>query len=87
MSFKFISRQTIDKLPEPFRTGVTTSKLWNEEKNNGGHAITNCLSVYLPNDEGDVFLTIRMSCSEGVSICNLLGFGSVAQELRPYLVR
>jgi hypothetical protein len=44
-SFSFMRRHMIDKLPEPFRTGMQTSKLWRDEQERGGLSVTNCLSI------------------------------------------
>ncbi|EGE03514.1 hypothetical protein TEQG_02544 [Trichophyton equinum CBS 127.97] len=36
LSFSFMRRHMIDKVPEPFRTGMESSKLWKEEQESGG---------------------------------------------------
>lgn len=66
----------IDKLPEPFRTGMQTSKLWRDEQERGGLSVTNCLSLYLPKKiNEDTLLVIRMGYSDGFNISDILGLG------------
>jgi hypothetical protein len=66
----------IDKIPEPYCTGMKMSKLWKEEQGRGGLSVTNCLSLYLPeNVNGDSLLTIRMSYYHGFHVSNILGLG------------
>ncbi|KMQ41318.1 hypothetical protein HL42_7997 [Trichophyton rubrum] len=36
LSFSFMKRHLIDKVPEPFRSGMESSKLWKEEQESGG---------------------------------------------------
>ncbi|EDP50769.1 hypothetical protein AFUB_071100 [Aspergillus fumigatus A1163] len=46
--FSFMRRSKIVELPEPFRSGMARSSLWKKEEERGGLAVTNCLSMYLP---------------------------------------
>jgi hypothetical protein len=68
-----------ENLPEPFRTGVRTSKLWSdesEEMKRGGLAITNGLCVYLPEiPNNDSFVIITVGYDEGFNVSNLFGLG------------
>jgi len=66
----------IERLPEPLQTGTKKSKLWLSEQERGGLAITNCLSMYLPETPNeDVLLVMRLGYHDGFSISNLLGLG------------
>jgi len=66
----------IENLPEPFRTGMRTSNLWRKEKESGGLAVTNCLSVYMPKkDNEDALLVLRIGYEDGWNISNLFGLG------------
>jgi len=66
----------IENLPEPLRTGMKMSNLWGKEKERGGLAVTNCLSMYLPktNNE-DAFFVVRLGYDDGFNVFNLFGFG------------
>lgn len=76
LSFSFMRRHMVDKLPEQFRKGIEKSKLWREEQDTGGLSITNCLSLYLPRKVNeDALLIIRMEYSEGFTISDQLGIG------------
>ena len=80
--FSFMSRRLIGKLPEPFRVGIQTSKLWHEEQKQGGLAITNCLSIYMPKKYGrDAIVQFRLGCDEGWNLLHEYGLGD------PYLDR
>jgi len=75
-SFSFTRRHMIENVPEPFRTGMKTSNLWRKEKERGGLAVTNCLSIYLPETlNEDALLVIRIGCFQGFNICALFGLG------------
>ncbi|KAH8722733.1 hypothetical protein GQ44DRAFT_711540, partial [Phaeosphaeriaceae sp. PMI808] len=43
--FVFTTREMINKLPEPFRTGAMTSNQWGKDL--GGPTAPNCLSLYM----------------------------------------
>lgn len=47
LSFNFTRRHIIDKLPEPFKTGIQNSRQWKGEQEIGGLSVTNCLSLYI----------------------------------------
>lgn len=65
----------VDKLPEPFRTGIEQSKLWKHEKETGG-LLTNCLALHLPEKVNeDTFLVIRMGYYDGYKVSDILGLG------------
>ena len=80
-SFSFMSRHMIENLPEPLRSGVTTSHLWQKEGESGGLAVSNCLSLYLPetNNEDALFVA-RVGYDNAFTISNLLGFGDAVFE-------
>jgi len=66
----------IENLPEPFRTGMQTSNLWRKEKERGGLAVTNCLSVYLPKKKNeDALFIVRIGYQDGFNISNMFGLG------------
>jgi len=66
----------VESLPEPFRTGMKMSNLWRKENESGGLAVTNCLSLYLPETfSEDALFVVRVGCLDGFNICNLFGFG------------
>jgi hypothetical protein len=44
----FMRRHMIANLPDLFGTGMKMSNLWRKEKKCEGLAVTNCLSIYLP---------------------------------------
>jgi hypothetical protein len=67
------SRERIDKLPEPFRTGVMTSNEW--AKNHGRLGVTNCLSLYMPKGKDDVIVSLKVGFNSGWNICDTFGFG------------
>lgn len=76
LSFSFMRRHMIDKLPEPFRTGMKMSKSWKDEQERGGLSVTNCLSLYLPKRiNEDTLLVIRMGYADGFNISDILGLG------------
>jgi hypothetical protein len=71
-----MSRHRIENLPEPFRTGIKTSNLWRKENESGGLAVTNCMSLYLPETDGeDGLFVARIGCDDGFDICDVFGFG------------
>lgn len=75
-SFSFMRRDMIENLPEPFRTGFETSKLWYEEKQRGGLAITNGLTMHLPETPNeDALFVLRLGYHQGFEICDLFGLG------------
>lgn len=75
-SFSFTRRDMIKNLPEPFRTGIETSKLWHEEKERGGLAITNGLTMHLPETPNeDALFVLRLGYHQGFKICDLFGLG------------
>ena len=66
----------IENLSEPFRTGMKTSNLWRKEKERGGLAVTNCLSVYMPEKTyEDALFVVRIGYDDGWNISNLFGLG------------
>lgn len=59
----------IKDVPEPFRTRMKTSNLWREEMKRGGLAITNGLSMYLPESpNNDSFVVLRLGYHEGFGL-------------------
>jgi hypothetical protein len=71
----------IENLPEPFRTAMTTSKLWCEEMETGGLAITNGLSMHMPETHNDdAFLVLRLGYDQGFNIFNMFGLGEEPME-------
>ncbi|OJD20775.1 hypothetical protein ACJ73_07886 [Blastomyces percursus] len=73
--FSFTTRDKIEKLPEPFCTGLKRSNLWKKEKETGGLEVTNCLALYLPERKADAFFVITISYDDGFNISNFLGLG------------
>lgn len=74
--FAFMGRNMVDKLPEPFRSGMKASHLWGEEEKSGGLSVTNCLSMYLPETAyEDAFFVARMGYNYGFEISNLFRLG------------
>ncbi|EDN03889.1 predicted protein [Histoplasma mississippiense (nom. inval.)] len=73
--FSFTTRDKIEKLPEPFCTGLKRSNLWKKEKETGGLEVTNCLAMYLPERKADAFFVITISYDDGFNISNFLGLG------------
>ena len=70
-SFSFMRRHIIVNLPEPLRTGMKMSNLWRKEKKGGGLAVTNCLSIYLPEtDKEDATLVVRIGYRDGFNTFN-----------------
>lgn len=66
----------IENLPEPFRTGLKMSNLWRKEEERGGLAITNGLSMYLPETRNeDALFVVRLGYDDGYSIFNLFKLG------------
>jgi hypothetical protein len=66
----------IDKLPEPFKTGIQNSSQWKKEQKVGGLSGTHCLSLYLPEKVNmDAFLVIRMGYLDGFQVSHFLGIG------------
>jgi len=56
------------------------------EPKNGGLAITKCVSIHLPEGhEEDAFFVVRMGCSDGINICNLLGLGDPPENAADYM--
>lgn len=71
----------VEKVPEPFREGLMTSKLWGEEKDSGGLAITNSLKMYLPQTpKEDILVVLRLGYSEGFNIFDSFGLGILSDE-------
>lgn len=78
LSFSFMRRHMIDRLPEPFRTGMEKSRQWKDEQERGGLSVTNCLSLHLPEKVNeDSFLVIRMGYWDGFKVSDLLGIGDL----------
>ncbi|KAL2361144.1 hypothetical protein RJZ56_005984 [Blastomyces dermatitidis] len=73
--FSFTTCDKIEKLPEPFCTGLKRSNLWKKEKETGGLEVTNCLALYLPERKADAFFVITISYDDGFNISNFLGLG------------
>jgi len=72
--FSFTRRDMIEKLPEPFRRFPKNSKMWKNEQQEGGLSVTNCLSLYLPEEHNeDTLLVIRMGYHDGFDLSNKLG--------------
>lgn len=77
-SFSFIRRYIIENLPKPFRTGIRTSNLWRKEKKRGGLAVTNCLSIYMPEKKNkDALFILRIGHEDRWNIFNLFGLGDL----------
>ena len=77
-SFSITGRHMVENLPEPLKTGIKTSNLWREEVDSRGLAVTNCLSLSLPeNVHEDALFQVRISHKEGFHLSNLLGFGNL----------
>jgi hypothetical protein len=71
-----MSRQAAELIPEPFRTGLKTSKGWTQENDRGGLAVTNGLIMFLPEASNeDSFCLMRMGYESGFNISDLLGLG------------
>ena len=71
-----MSRHRIENLPEPFRTGIKKTNLWRKENESGGLAVTNCMSLYLPETDGeDALFVARIGSDDGFDICDMFGFG------------
>lgn len=69
-------RSKIAELPEPFRSGMARSNLWKKEEGTGGLAVTNCLSMYLPETaHEDAFFVARIGYEEGFVISHIFGLG------------
>lgn len=69
-------RSKIVELPEPFRSGMARSSLWKKEEERGGLAVTNCLSMYLPETAyEDAFFVARIGYEDGFVISNIFGLG------------
>ncbi|EEQ35365.1 conserved hypothetical protein [Microsporum canis CBS 113480] len=63
----------IEKLPEPFRTAVRNSKLWEAERRQGLET-TGCLATLLPKDDTqDVSLTIWCANEDGYRLHRMYG--------------
>ncbi|KAF7590256.1 hypothetical protein BBP40_003094 [Aspergillus hancockii] len=74
--FSFMRRNMVEYLPEPFRSGMEKSSLWKKEGERGGLAVTNCLSMYLPETaHEDAFFVARIGYNYGFEISNLFGLG------------
>lgn len=65
---------------------MRTSKLWREEMERGGLAITNGLSMYMPETHNDdAFVVLRLGYDQGFNIFNLFGLGDLdTQEPKEY---
>lgn len=71
----------IENLPEPFCTGMKMSNLWRKEKESGGLAVTNCLSIYVPKThKEDALFVVRIGYYNGFNILNLFGLGDPDPE-------
>lgn len=74
----------IQKIPEPFRSGIGTSNLWKEELSSNGLKVTNCISLHLPETaHEDAYFVVRVGYGCGYFIANEFKFGepdSVAFE-------
>lgn len=71
-----MSRQLVETIPEPFCTGLRTSKGWTQENDQGGLAVTNGVTILLPEVcNEDSFFLIRMGYESGFHISNSLGLG------------
>jgi hypothetical protein len=64
----------IEYLPEPIRTYMKNSNMWKSEQQKGGLSVTNCLSLYLPEEHNeDTLLVIRMGYHDGFNLSASLG--------------
>ena len=64
----------ISKLPEPFRTAVQNSRLWNWERSQKELETTGCLATLFPkNDRQDVSFTIWCGNEEGYLLTDFFG--------------
>ena len=71
----------IENLPEPFRTGMKMSNLWRKENESGGLAVSNCLSMYLPETvNDDALFVVKLGYLDGLSICNSLELGDPEED-------
>jgi hypothetical protein len=71
-----MSRQLVETIPEPFRAGLKTSKGWTKENDQGGLAVTNGVTILLPEVcNEDSFILIRMGYESGFYVANSLGLG------------
>jgi hypothetical protein len=76
-SFSFVTHDQIEQLPPLFLDGIKRCNLWKKEIEAGGLAVTNCLSLHLPQTSNkDVFCVIRLSYIEGWNFFRLLGLGT-----------
>ena len=67
----------IENLPKLFYTRIKTSNLQKKEKERGGLAVTNCLSMYMPEDNEDALFVLRIGHQDGWNIFNLFGLGDL----------
>ena len=74
--YTVIPRLTIkEQLPEPFRGGVMTNKLWRETEGSG-FAMTRSLTFYMTTELGeDHFVVFRVGYDAGFEIVNKM-FGA-----------
>lgn len=64
----------ISKLPEPFRTAVQNSKLWNWERSEKELETTGCLATLFPKENRqDVSFTIWCGNDDGYRLTNFFG--------------
>jgi hypothetical protein len=77
----------IANLPGPFRTRMKMSNLWRKKKKSRGLAVTDCLSIYLPEtDKEDAILVVRIGYRDGFNSFNYSALGTqIFQDLRKVL--
>lgn len=77
--FTITSRHRLSNLPPPFRDGIQDSKLYKEEIDCGGLAVTRAISLWLPTTgHEDAIFQARISYMNAFILSDLLGFGDPA---------
>ena len=77
-SFLFMRRHIIENLPEPFCIKMKMSNLWRKEEERGGLAVTNSLSMYMPETVSeDALFILRTSYNNRWNIFNLFNLGDL----------
>ena len=82
--FTVIPKPTIEKqLPEPYRRGVMTNKLWREETEGPEFAMTRSLAFYMTTESSeDHFFVFRVGYDAGFDIVNkMFGVGDTTGEM------
>lgn len=75
-SFSLVKHDRIESLPELFLNGLRMSWSWKQAMNEGGLAITNCLSLHIPKlTNNDAIFQIKLDYDSGWKLLQLLGLG------------